>query len=157
MIDIVDPVRCEIEVPISISEAFKLFTEGFNSWWPSDYTWSQESLESISLASCENGRCTEVGPNGFQVDWGRVLKCHPSEKIIFTWQISPNREPQPNPQKASVVEVNFTMINLKTTIVSLVHSGFEKHGEGALAYRESLNSDYGWPFILNKYLEVAKA
>ena len=87
-------------------------------------------LESISLAPCENGRCTEVGPNGFQVDWGRVLKCHPSEKIKFTWQISPNREPQPNPQKASVVEVNFTMINLKTTIVSLVHSGFEKNGEG---------------------------
>ncbi|PCI42537.1 MAG: ATPase, partial [Moraxellaceae bacterium] len=50
--------------------------------------------------------------------------------IKFTWQISPNREPQPNPQKASVVEVNFTMINLKTTIVSLVHSGFEKNGEG---------------------------
>mgnify|MGYP000131898417 CR=1 FL=1 len=152
----IDPIKCEIEVPLNVADAFKFFVTDFSKWWPSEYTWSQESLVSIAIEHHLGGRCTETGPHGFQIDWGRVLEWYPSEKLKFSWQISPNREPIPDSEKASVVAVDFEAINANTTLLVLTHDRFEKHGEGALAYRDSLASNYGWPFILNRYLEGAK-
>ncbi len=53
------------------------------------------------------GHCSERGPHGFRCDWGRVVTCEPPGKIAFTWQISPQRVPQPDPAQASLVEVRF--------------------------------------------------
>jgi hypothetical protein len=36
-----------------------------------------------------------------------VLVWDPPDRLVITWQISPRREPEPNPAKASEVEVRF--------------------------------------------------
>ena len=43
------------------------------------------------------------------------------------------------------------------TRLILEHRDIELHGEGASAYREALNSKYGWPFILDRFSQVSSA
>ena len=102
-----DSISHEVTVRLSPSESFRLFTRGFGSWWPSEYTWSGNVLESIAMEPFEGGHCTEEGPHGFRCDWGRVLVWTPPQRLVLTWQIGPHREPQPDPDKASTVEVLF--------------------------------------------------
>ena len=79
----------------------------WGSWWPAEYTWAQTTLEGIAIEPKEGGRCHETGPHGFSCDWGRVVACAPPERLVFTWQISPDRTPQPDPERSSEVEVTF--------------------------------------------------
>lgn len=153
----VESINQKMEIQCSIDKAFELFTDGFGTWWPREYSWSQEGMESIGIEPKVGGRCTEIGPEGFQLDWGRVLEWRPPEQLIITWQISPNRFPQPNPQHASTIDIVFKAVSDSVTEVLFEHRDIHKHGEGAQAYRDALNSEYGWPFILSKYLDSANA
>jgi hypothetical protein len=67
------------------------------------------------------------------------------------WQLSPHSTPEPNPKKASILEVAFVSEGDSRTRVSVEHTAFEKHGEGAEKYRQEMASEYGWPFILAQY------
>ena len=144
-------IQHTLTVPQAIENAFALFTDGLTTWWPAEYTWSQEVLESITIEPGVNGRCFERGPHGFECDWGRVLVWEPPNRLVFTWQISPRREPVPNPAKASEVEVRFTAAGPSTTQITLVHRHFARHGEGSADYRAALKSAQGWPYILDRY------
>ena len=91
-------MRAEVEVNAPPERAFDAFTGGLSSWWPAEYTWAQSTLEGIAIEPKEGGRCHETGPHGFSCDWGRVLACEPPQRLVFTWQISPDRTPQPDPE-----------------------------------------------------------
>jgi uncharacterized protein YndB with AHSA1/START domain len=134
--------------------AFARFTEGMADWWPPEYTWAQQSLEAIAIEPREGGRCYERGPYGFSCDWGRVLVCEPPERLVFTWQISPQRVPQPDPERASEVEVRFAGEGGSATRVELEHRAFERHGEGADGYRAAMDSPQGWPLLLERFAAV---
>jgi uncharacterized protein YndB with AHSA1/START domain len=144
-------VRADLLVPRPQALAFALFAERMNEWWPREYTWSQDGLEWIGLEPKVDGHCFEVGPHGFHVDWGRVLVWQPPARLVLLWQISPRREPEPNPDKASEVEVRFEAVGPADTRVSLEHRHFDRHGPGGGAYRAALGADQGWPFILKQY------
>jgi uncharacterized protein YndB with AHSA1/START domain len=141
----------EITVPLTPERAFALFTEGMTAWWPPEYTWAQSTLEEIGIEPREGGHCYERGPHGFRSDWGRVVTCEPPGKIAFTWQISPQRVPQPDPSKASLVEVRFEPEDGGTTRVTLAHRHFSRHGEGAEGYEAAMSSPQGWPLLLEKF------
>lgn len=147
----IEPIRRELSVAKPVKEAFTGFVEGISKWWPSDYTWSQDGLEEIGIEARVDGRCFEIGPHDFHCDWGRVLHLEPPHRIVFTWQINPDRVPEPNPQKASVVEVLFTLEGSARTKVELKNHGFGNHGEGGLAYRAGMAASEGWSYILERY------
>lgn len=151
------PVKLEVDVPLPLEKAFDAFVHRFSQWWPAEYTWSQGVLESIDIEPLVGGRCTEFGPNGFQLDWGQVVDFESPGKIVFRWQIDPNRVPQPDPEKSSMVAVTFHATDSKTTILKLAHSEFDNHGVGSEGYREAMNSDMGWRYIINKYLTYVSA
>lgn len=153
----VDPIKQEMEIRCSIDQAFEWFTHGFGKWWPREYSWAKEAMESIGIEPKVGGRCTEIGPQGFQLDWGRVLALRPPEQLIMTWQIGPDRVPQPNPEHASTIEIVFKAESDSVTRVLFEHRDIHQHGEGAQAYRDALNSDYGWPYILRRYVDSANA
>ena len=48
-------IQRETIVPLSKDKAFQLFVEGFSTWWPSDYTWSKESLVKVVMESKKEG------------------------------------------------------------------------------------------------------
>jgi uncharacterized protein YndB with AHSA1/START domain len=141
----------EITVDAPPDRAFSLFTEGMTAWWPPEYTWAQKTLDHIAIEPVEGGRCFERGPHGFTCDWGRVVTCEPPGRIAFTWQISPQRVPQPDPAQASMVEVRFTPAGDSGTRVALEHRHFSRHGEGAEGYEAAMSSPQGWPLLLERF------
>ncbi|MFQ3787048.1 SRPBCC family protein [Halomonas sp. A29] len=138
----------EIDLPLAQNSAFKLFAERLADWWPAEYTWSRSALNTIGIEPWQGGRCTEVGPHGFQVDWGRVLAWEPPERLIISWQIGPNRVPQPDPAHASTVKLGFHENGPRAARLILEHHDFRNHGDGAEEYRDAMASEYGWPYIL---------
>jgi uncharacterized protein YndB with AHSA1/START domain len=137
-------------------EAFARFVDHLGDWWPSEYTWSEAALEGIGIEPREGGMCFEHGPHGFRCDWGRVLTVDRPRSVVLTWQIGPNREPVPDPSKASEVEVRFEPEDETTTRVELEHRGFDRHGAAAENYRAALASEQGWPYILSRYAAVTQ-
>ena len=146
----IDSIRESVTVEASPSRAFSVFVDALATWWPSAYTWAGDVLDAIAIEPHVDGRCFERGPHGFECDWGRVLTYDPPERVVFLWQISPNREPVPNPAESSEVEVVFASDDAGTR-VDLTHGQFERHGEGAEEYRAGLASEKGWPYILECY------
>lgn len=146
------PIRKKTDIPVRSEEAFQLFVHRLNEWWPREYTWSGEKLEEIRIEPRVNGLCTETGPHGFRCDWGRVTEISEPERIVFKWQISPRRIPEPNPANASEVEVTFIQNDDLSTKLLLEHRDFENHGPEAREYRQAMNSERGWEYILNKFI-----
>jgi uncharacterized protein YndB with AHSA1/START domain len=148
-------IQEEVVVPLSAPRTFGLFTDGVDSWWPRPYTWSGDALVAMVLEPEPNGRCLEVGPDGFQCHWGRVLECDAPSRLRFSWQIGPHREPVPDRSQASEVEVRFQPEGEGATRVSLEHRGFERHGPLGEAYRDALASERGWPYLLREFVAAA--
>jgi uncharacterized protein YndB with AHSA1/START domain len=150
-----DAIRYTLTVPVPPSDAFSLFARRLAEWWPREYTWSQNVLEDIGIEGRPDGLCSERGPHGFRCDWGRVLAWEPPGRLVLAWQISPRREPEPNPERASTIELRFDAEAEHRTRVTMEHRDFDRHGEGAEAYRAALASEQGWPYILSRYAAAA--
>jgi uncharacterized protein YndB with AHSA1/START domain len=147
-----DPIRNSVVVAAPPERAFVVFTDELVSWWPKEFTWAGDVLETIVIEPREGGRCFERGPHGFELDWGRVLVCDPPHRLVITWQISFDRQPVPDPARASEVEVNFVARDRESTRVDLEHRKLAKHGENSGKYRAALGSPRGWPYILDCYV-----
>jgi uncharacterized protein YndB with AHSA1/START domain len=149
-----DVVSCTCEVPVPVERAFEVFVDELATWWPAEYTWSADVLDTIAIEPRAGGMCFERGPHGFRCDWGRVLTFERPDRIVFSWQVGPGREPVPDPEQASEVEVRF-VAGGEGTRVELEHRGFTRHGEGADEYRAGLGSPQGWPYITDRYVQAA--
>jgi len=136
---------------VSPDRAFKIFTAELGEWWPREYTWSGDVLEDIGIEQEEGGFCYERGPHGFLCYWGRVLKWDLPKRLLFSWQISPTRVPEPDPDKASEVEVEFKPEHPSGTSIIFEHRHLERHGDEGAAYRDGLASPQGWPYILERF------
>lgn len=152
--DAKEAVQHTFTVEVPVERAFALFTDGLAAWWPPEYTWAKDTLETIGIEPEEGGRCFERGPHGFTCDWGRVLTWEPPRRLAFTWQIGPTRVPEPDPEKTSEIEVRFEPDGPEATRVAFEHRDFAKHGEGAAEYRAAMDSAQGWGYILNRYTEA---
>jgi uncharacterized protein YndB with AHSA1/START domain len=142
-------VRSTLLVPAPIERAFAVFARRLESWWVKEYTWSgPEALAEIGIEPREGGMAYEIGPHGFRTDWGRVVVWEAPRRLVFTWQIGPDRAPVPDPARASEVEVRF-IPDGDHTRVELEHRNFDRHGVAAEGYREALTA--GWQELLSRY------
>jgi uncharacterized protein YndB with AHSA1/START domain len=147
----------EIITTSPVEDCFSMFVDHLQDWWPKEYTWSQQALKKIAIAPYINGHCFETGPFDFRCDWGRVIEFERPFHIAFSWQISPERIPLPDPEKASKVTVTFKTLEDKTVRVRLIHSGFEQYGTDWQEYARAMNSEKGWPYILEKYRQTLES
>lgn len=146
-----DGVVKRIEVAVTLREAYRIFLHKLNEWWPQEYTWSQKTLQEISIDAKKNGLCTEIGPFGFRCDWGRVIELEENKRIVLKWQISPKREPIPNPENASKIAIEFVYVANEITMIKFDHFDFQNHGDDAESYQQIMNGEMGWDYILGKY------
>lgn len=145
-----DALRASVTVRAPAERAFAAFTEGMSDWWIREFTWSgPAALAAIGMEPRVGGACYEIGPHGFRCDWGRVLAWDPPDRVVFTWQIDPSRAPQPDPAKASEVEVRF-QADGPSTRVDLEHRHFARHGHTQHdRYRTAMID--GWTQLLARY------
>lgn len=144
-------VRKELKIETSSEKAFRKFVYELDTWWPKEYTWSQEALQDIWIEGKQDGLCTEIGPHGFRCDWGRVTEFLENKRIGLKWQIGPNRVPAPNPEKASDIQISFRKTGDSSTILELAHQNFEKHGNSWEEYLKMMDSKQGWDYMLNSF------
>jgi uncharacterized protein YndB with AHSA1/START domain len=145
------PIRHEVTVDGPPADAFAAFTHGINAWWPRDLTWSGGLLERIAIEPRVGGFCHEIGADGMRLDWGRVSAWEPPHRLSFSWQVGPDRVPEVSPARASQVEVRFAPVSRERTRVTVVHEGWERHGEGGAAYRQQFDRSGAWPRMLEAY------
>lgn len=152
-----DEVRVELTVEAPIETAFKVFTDGFDTWWPrSHHIGSGELVEAV-IEPRVGGRCYGREADGTRCPWGTVLVWEPPKRLAFSWDISLEWKSEPDPAKASRVDVTFAATGASQTAVTLVHSGFDRHGEGWQSMRDGVAGEGGWPDLANTYAKAAEA
>ena len=142
-------LRASVTVAVGADVAFQVFTERIADWWVREFTWSGPAcLDRIVIEPRPGGKAYEVGPHGFRLDWGRVLVWQPPQRLVLSWQIAPDRVPQPDPTRASEVEVHFHARS-GITRVNLEHRCFDRHGPDGWGYWRTMTT--GWTELLARY------
>jgi uncharacterized protein YndB with AHSA1/START domain len=141
-------------VDAPLDRAFSVFIEELDRWWPREHTWAKESLDRIAIEPRMRGSCFELSKDGAKADWGTVLTVDRPNHIVFTWQIRPDRTPEPNEAMASRVDIRFVENEPGTTDVLVVHRDFYRHGEGWEKYRQDMASKTGWPHLMDLYAKA---
>jgi uncharacterized protein YndB with AHSA1/START domain len=150
-------VRRSVTVNAPTDKAFRVYTEGFNSWWPPQHHIGTAELAEAVLETRPGGRWYERGVDGSTCEWGRVLAYEPPHRIVLSWQINGAWQYDPDPAHGSEVEVLFTDLGDGRTRVDLEHRAFERHGETGEAVQTGVSGDQGWAWIIERYGKEAEA
>ena len=150
------PVRRSVFVEAPPERAFEVFTAGFASWWPKSHSVLEADQEAVFIEPEAGGRWYERGAGGEECDWGRVLAYEPPRRLLLSWQLDQEFEPDPDPSTASEVEVTFTREG-DGTRVELEHRGFERRLDGGAQVAESVAGEGGWSGLLVAYADAAQA
>ncbi len=141
------PVIKTMEVPLPVEEAFRLFTEGLDTWWPLDSfsIGADERAEAPVAVRFEGrvgGRVVEVMADGTEYVWAAVLAWNPPERFLLAWH------PAIDPTAASILEVRFSPTEGGSALY-LEHRGWEEFGERAHEMRGRYEP--GWDRVLASY------
>ena len=150
-------VRNSIVVEAPIERAFSVFTDGFGSFKPREHNLLQVEIAETVFESHVGGHIYDRGVDGSECRWARVLAYEPPNRVVFSWDISPQWQVEPDPGKTSEVEVRFIADAPDRTRVELEHRNLDRHGEGWEAAREGVGGDQGWPLYLERFAELLKS
>lgn len=149
------PVRQEVRVKLAPVEAFDLFANRFDLWWPRDKSANPgTTLVEAVLEPKVGGRWYEKGANGTICEWGHVLAYEPPERLLIDWQLGADYRYDPNLH--TEVEILFQPDG-SGTLVKLEHRNIDRFGEKWEEMRRGISSQGGWPGILGSFVEKAGA
>jgi uncharacterized protein YndB with AHSA1/START domain len=135
-------IRKSVSVPLPLEKAFRLFTDGINTWWPfATHSIEGEKVEG-AVFDIETKRLYERTVDGTEHDWGDIVAWEPPNRFLLAWRVNPERP-------STEVEVRFSPDGERTR-VELEHRGWEKCGPG-----ERSSYDSGWAYVLGRYEEKA--
>jgi uncharacterized protein YndB with AHSA1/START domain len=144
-------IRKTIEVDAPIERAFAVFTNRMGAWWHKEHSINRATTQAdVVIEPRSGGRWYEVGDDGSEKDWGRVLAYDPPGRLVLAWQLT--RDFEYDPDFETTVEVNFEEHG-QLTIVRFEHRDLERMGAGAAETLEGM--DGGWDMLLGLYKAVA--
>ena len=149
------PIRKSLSVAASPEKAFKVFTEGFDRWWPKSHTIGKAPLARAVIEPREGGRWYGVDENGHEDDWGEVLAWAPPARLLLAWRI--NAQWTYDPALLTEIEVRFTATADGGTQVEFEHRHLERMGDGAEQARAMMESPGGWGGILEGFRQAAES
>jgi uncharacterized protein YndB with AHSA1/START domain len=144
-------VTQSVTVQAPIDRAFRVFTEDFDSWWPRSHHIATAEMAKAVIESQVDGRWHEIGVDGSECEWGRVLAWEPPHHLALSWHLNGAFQYDPDPAKASRVDVWFTAEDDQTTRVELSHSNLDRHGDGWTDLRTGVSGEGGWPELIRLY------
>ena len=121
-------VRTDVRVAAPPDKAFRVFTEGFDRWWPRSHHIGEGDLEEAIIEPFEGGRWYERTTDGNECEWGTVLVWDPPRHVALSWAIDGEFGSDPN--HASRIDVTFTPEG-EGTVVVVEHSEFAGHKAAA--------------------------
>jgi len=142
----VAPVRKTIVVNAPQAHAFDVFARRFDAWWPRDHHIGKTAMAEAVIEPRAGGRWYEIGEDGSECDWGRVLAWEPPSRLVLSWTI--NGKFQVDETVESEVEVRFIPESASTTRVELEHRIAAVDAE---ALRQAVDSPQGWGNLLEVY------
>ena len=148
------PVRKTVTLACSPEKAFRVFTDGFDRWWPRTHHIGKSPMAKGIIEPRAGGRWYEVCEDGSECDWGDVLAWEPPARLVLAWRLNPRWEYDPN--LLTEVDVRFVDISGGRTRVDFEHRGFEAMGVGGETARASVDSPNGWGALLAEFQKVAE-
>jgi len=143
-----------VEVPIE--RAFTVFTEETETWWDPEHHLIEAELERMVVEPRAGGTIYDLGVDGSECHWARVLAFEPPHRFVFSWDINLDWEIETDQAKTSEVEVRFTAEGPSRTLVELEHRHLDRHGEGWEQMRDAVGSENGWGSGLEGYTRVVE-
>ena len=147
-------VRASIVVEAPIERAFQVFTSEFDRIKPREHNLLPVEVAETVLEPRVGGYIYDRGVDGSECRWSRVLAYEPPDRLVFSWDISPHWQIEPDPAKTSEVEVRFIAEAPERTRVEIEHRNIDRHGEGWEGVREGVASNEGWPLYLQRYAKL---
>jgi uncharacterized protein YndB with AHSA1/START domain len=149
------PVRRSVSVRTSAEHAFRIFTADIGRWWPASHHVGAAPYKENVLEPHVGGRWYEIGEDGSQCDWGKVLVWEPPTRLVLAWQL--DAQYRFDPDFMTEVEVRFTAEAPDRTRVDLEHRMLERYGEAAQRVIDAVGSPNGWGRVLELFGEAAEA
>jgi DNA-binding transcriptional ArsR family regulator/uncharacterized protein YndB with AHSA1/START domain len=132
-------------------QAFAFFIQQ-EAWWPvRTHHLAEPPGETVILEPFVGGRWFERSHDGRECDWGTVLVWEPPRRIVLTWQIGPDWAYEPDPTRASEIEVRFLAESPRRTRVEFEHRHLERYGAQAERMRSILDAPDGAAGVLRAY------
>jgi len=148
-------VRKSITVRARPEVAWRVFTEKMGTWWPlANYKIGKARAVDAVIEPRVGGRWYERGDDGSTCDWGRVLTWEPHSRLVLTWDIDANW--QPDPTLNTEVEVRF-IADGKDTRVALEHRRLDRFGERRDEMRRIFDTEGDWGRLLEMFARAAAA
>jgi uncharacterized protein YndB with AHSA1/START domain len=147
-------VRRSIVVEAPIERAFAVFTDDFGSFKPPEHNMLEVEIAETVFEPRVGGHLYDRGVDGSECRWARVLSYEPPNRVVFSWDISPQWQIETDLEKTSEVEVRFISETPERTRVELEHRNLNRHGEGWESERDTVDSDGGWPLYLRRFAEL---
>jgi len=149
-------VRTQVVVEVPIERAFSVFTEDFDSIKPREHNMLAVEIAETVFEPREGGRVYDRGVDGSECEWARVLAYEPPDRVVFSWDISPQWQIETDHEKASEVEVRFVSETPERTRVELEHRNLDRHGEGWESERDGVGGEGGWPLYLQRFADLLR-
>lgn len=151
----VKPVRKSVVVNTGVERAFELFIDKFDAIKPREHNLLSVPIAETVFEPRIGGHIYDVGIDGSQCKWARVLAYEPPSRVVFSWDIGPTWQLEADPAKTSEVEVRFIAESDDRTRVELEHRHLERHGTAWRAVADGVDGEAGWPLYLSRYVEMA--
>ncbi|MEC4761604.1 SRPBCC family protein [Mycobacterium sherrisii] len=147
-------VRHHVVVNAPIDRAFAVFTEQFGDFKPREHNLLAVPIVQTVFEPHAEGHIYDRGADGSVCRWARVLVYEPPRRLVFTWDISPSWQLEPDLPRTSEVEVRFTAESESRTRVDLEHRHLDRHGPGWRSVADGVDGEAGWPLYLHRYAEL---
>jgi uncharacterized protein YndB with AHSA1/START domain len=147
-------VRTSIVVDAPVERAFRTFTEDFDRIKPREHNMLAVEIEETVFEPGVAGRIFDRGVDGSECHWARVLAYEPPNRVVFSWDISPQWQIETDLEKTSEVEVRFIAETPERTRVELEHRNLDHHGAGWESERDGVGGEGGWPLYLQRFADL---
>ena len=140
-----------IVVPLPLVEAFAFFIQ-HDRWWPvATHHLAEPHGDVIILEPFLGGRWFERSADGREQELGRVLVWRPPHQLVLSWLVGSDWAYQPDPDKASEIDVRFLAEASDRTRLEFEHRHLERYGTQAEHMREVLDGPIGAVGVVNAY------
>jgi uncharacterized protein YndB with AHSA1/START domain len=144
-----EALRLSHEIRCTPEHAFDVWTTRLSTWWPKGHSASGDPDTVVTLEPGLGGRIFERTSDGREIDWGEITEWSPPHRLGYRWHITRDAV------QATDVELTFVDLGDGRTRLDIVHSGWERLGEEAEAWRTANTG--GWNALVPVFRAAAEA